>query len=276
MAKKILLVEDDPHIVETVSSRLKARGYDVKAARDGLQAVKKAHQERPDLIILDVRVPAGNGISVAEKLKLSDDTALIPVIFITGYASKDVRQKALEVGAKGLLTKPFAAEDLLPKVRSVLGEVDEKVAGNKQYLKKLEEWEKAVVDDEIVEESKVRKNRILVVEDEAHALETLKDRLEFEGYEIVTAEDGETALSRAGTEKPDLIILDIMLPKVDGFEVCRLLKSDEELRHIRVIMLTARAQDTDINLGKEIGADAYITKPFDFSELIKKIKEVLS
>ena len=117
--------------------------------------------------------------------------------------------------------------------------------------------------------------KILIVEDEPHALETLQDRLEFEGYEIITAEDGETALAKARGESLDLIILDVMLPKMDGRKVCRLLKFDEKLRHIHIIMLTARAQQSDIELGKEVGADAYITKPFDMNILLAKIRELI-
>ena len=119
------------------------------------------------------------------------------------------------------------------------------------------------------------KKKILIVEDEPHALETLRDRLEFEGYEIITAEDGQTALAKAKAEKPDLIILDVMLPKMDGYKVCGLLKADTRHNKIPIIMFTARAHESDKKLGKELGADAYITKPFESVELLGKINELL-
>lgn len=113
------------------------------------------------------------------------------------------------------------------------------------------------------------------MEDEPHALETLQDRLEFEGYEIITAQDGQTALSKAKAEKPDLIILDVMLPKMDGYKVCGLLKADTRYNKIPIIMLTAKAQESDKKLSQEMGAEAYIAKPFEAAELLAKINELL-
>lgn len=119
------------------------------------------------------------------------------------------------------------------------------------------------------------KKKILIVEDEPHALETLQDRLEFEGYEIITAGDGATALIKAKAEKPDLIILDIMLPRMDGYKVCGFLKADTRYNKIPIIMLTAKAQEADRKIGHEMGAEAYIAKPFEPDELLGKIKELL-
>jgi len=119
------------------------------------------------------------------------------------------------------------------------------------------------------------KKKILIVEDEPHALETLQDRLEFEGYEIITAQDGQTALAKAKAEKPDLIILDVMLPKMDGYKVCGLLKADTRYNKIPIIMLTAKAQEADKKLSQEMGAEAYMAKPFEAAELLGKISELL-
>lgn len=119
------------------------------------------------------------------------------------------------------------------------------------------------------------KKKILIVEDEPHALETLQDRLEFEGYETITAGDGATALIKAKAEKPDLIILDIMLPRMDGYKVCGFLKADTRYNKIPVIMLTAKAQESDRKIGQEMGAEAYVTKPFEAAELLGKIEELL-
>lgn len=119
------------------------------------------------------------------------------------------------------------------------------------------------------------KKRLLLVEDEADLVEVVKIRLEANGYEVLTASDGQQALDRARGENPDLIILDLMLPKIDGYKVCRMLKFDEKYKHIPVIMFSARAQESDKKLGLEVGADAYLTKPFDPVLLISKIKELL-
>ena len=117
--------------------------------------------------------------------------------------------------------------------------------------------------------------RILFVEDEESMMETVKLRLEDAGYEVIESCDGQDALDKARSDSPDLIILDIMLPRLDGFTVCRMLKFDEEYKHIPIIMLSARAQESDKQMGAEVGADAYITKPFEPSFLLDKIKEFI-
>jgi DNA-binding response OmpR family regulator len=104
--------------------------------------------------------------------------------------------------------------------------------------------------------------KVLVADDEPHLLRLVKFRLEREGYDVITAGDGEAALELARREHPDLCVLDVMMPKRSGFEVLRALREDEAHRDIKVIMLTARAQDRDVDAGFSLGADDYITKPF--------------
>jgi len=118
--------------------------------------------------------------------------------------------------------------------------------------------------------------KILVVDDEADLVETIRFPLEMEGFNVLVSYNGEDALSQARKEKPDLILLDLMLPKLDGYKVCRLLKFDERYKHIPILMLTAKTQEKDKILGKETGADEYITKPFDIDELMKKVKTYLN
>jgi two-component system alkaline phosphatase synthesis response regulator PhoP len=120
-----------------------------------------------------------------------------------------------------------------------------------------------------------KKKKILVVEDEAELTGAIQIRLEQAGYEVLIAYDGQEALEKARTENPDLIVLDLMLPKIDGYKVCRLLKFDGKYKKIPVVMLTARAQEKDENLGYEVGADAFITKPFKYQVLLAKIAELL-
>ena len=119
------------------------------------------------------------------------------------------------------------------------------------------------------------KKRILVVDDEMDLVAMLSIRLEANDYEVFAAYDGQEGLDKARASKPDLIILDLMLPKIDGYKVCRMLKFDEKYKQIPIILFTARAQESDVKLGKEVGADAYLTKPFEPSILLGKIAELL-
>lgn len=122
---------------------------------------------------------------------------------------------------------------------------------------------------------RIMKKRVLVVDDEGGIVESLKVRLEAAGYEVLTAGDGQAALDKVRAEQPDLIILDILMPKIDGYEVCRLLKFDKRYKDIPIIMLTAKTQDSDKETGMEVGADEYMGKPFDSQVLLRKIKELL-
>lgn len=117
--------------------------------------------------------------------------------------------------------------------------------------------------------------RILIVDDEPELVKAVQIRIEQGGYETLVAYDGREGLEKAKKEKPDLIILDLMLPKMDGYKVCGLLKADARYHEIPVIMLTARAQESDMKTGQEVGADAYIIKPFEHQDLLAKIKELL-
>ena len=119
------------------------------------------------------------------------------------------------------------------------------------------------------------KKRILIVDDEEDIVNVLRFRLEANNYAVLSASEGQEGLNKARAEKPDLIILDLMLPKLDGYKVCRMLKFDESYKSIPIIMFTARAQKKDEELGMEMGADAYIAKPFEPEILLGKIKELL-
>ena len=114
---------------------------------------------------------------------------------------------------------------------------------------------------------------ILIIEDDAAMLRGLKDNFEFEGYRVKTATDGDAGLKDALRFQPDLIILDLMLPKVNGYEVCRFLR--EEKLEMPIIMLTAKGQESDIVLGLKLGADDYVTKPFSIKELLARAQALL-
>jgi two-component system, OmpR family, alkaline phosphatase synthesis response regulator PhoP len=119
------------------------------------------------------------------------------------------------------------------------------------------------------------KGRILVVDDEIYIVHILDFSLGMEGYEVITALDGEQALEKARAEKPDLIVLDIMMPKLDGYETCKILKADAETKEIPVILLSAKGRNVDQKIGFEVGADDYITKPFSPRKLVERINAIL-
>ncbi len=116
--------------------------------------------------------------------------------------------------------------------------------------------------------------KILVIDDEPDLVKALEVRLKSEGYDVITAFDGLSGLNLAREQQPDIILLDIMLPKLDGYKVSRFLKFDEQYKKIPIIMVTAKAEEHDKELGTETGADLYITKPFDEDELLSSIRRL--
>ncbi len=119
------------------------------------------------------------------------------------------------------------------------------------------------------------KEKILIIEDDKHISKLVKYNLEKAGYDCLAVDDGEKALSTLEKEAVDLIILDIMLPKMDGFEVCRALKQDVKLKQVPIIMLTAKGEEVDRIVGLELGADDYVVKPFSPRELVLRVKAIL-
>lgn len=117
--------------------------------------------------------------------------------------------------------------------------------------------------------------RVLVVDDEPDLIRILEFGLRAAGYQVEIAADGQEGLKKAREIRPDIILLDLMLPKLDGYKVCRLLKFDERYRQIPIIILSARTQEGDQNLAKEMGANRFITKPYEFSEILTHIEALL-
>ena len=117
--------------------------------------------------------------------------------------------------------------------------------------------------------------KVLLVDDDPVILKLLQVNFEMEGYTVLTANDGVEGLEKARAERPDVVILDIMMPRMDGLEVTRELKGDDSTKEMPILLLSAKAQASDIQLGREVGADDYLTKPFDPLELLERVSEIL-
>ena len=118
--------------------------------------------------------------------------------------------------------------------------------------------------------------KILIVDDEPNIVISLEFLMKKEGFEVAVANDGDEALAKVASFNPDLLLLDVMMPKKSGFEVCEALRADSECTGLKIVMLTAKGRDTEMAKGLAIGADAYVTKPFSTKELVDKVKEMLA
>lgn len=117
--------------------------------------------------------------------------------------------------------------------------------------------------------------RVLIVDDEPNILISLEFLMKREGYEVQVARDGEEGLALAGSWRPDVVLLDVMMPRKSGFDVCQAIRADAALADMRIVMLTAKGRDTDVAKGLALGADAYLTKPFSTQELVRRVRELL-
>lgn len=117
---------------------------------------------------------------------------------------------------------------------------------------------------------------VLIADDEPNILVTLEFLMQREGHRVLLARDGDEALAQLRAHRPDLVLLDVMMPGKTGFEVCQALRADETLAHTRVLLLTAKGRDTDMAQGLGVGADAYVTKPFSTRELAARVRELLA
>jgi len=133
------------------------------------------------------------------------------------------------------------------------------------------------INDEVISyrREKLSKESVLVIEDETDILELVKFNLEKEGYRVDSVTTGEAALEKARSNPPHLMVLDLMLPGIDGLDVCRILKNDPKTQNIPILMLTARSEEADVVTGLEIGAEDYVTKPFSPRVLVARIRAVL-
>jgi DNA-binding response OmpR family regulator len=117
--------------------------------------------------------------------------------------------------------------------------------------------------------------KVLIVDDEPNIVISVEFLMRREGFEVLVARDGEEGLARVQADRPDLVVLDVMMPKLDGFEVCKAVRADPTLAGVRILMLTAKGRAAEISKGLSLGADAYIPKPFATRELVAKVKELL-
>jgi DNA-binding response OmpR family regulator len=123
--------------------------------------------------------------------------------------------------------------------------------------------------------TKTMTKKVLIADDEQNIVISLEFLLRREGFEVLIASDGEEALTKLRAEKPDLVLLDVMMPKMNGFDVCQAIRADPDLANMRVLMLTAKGREAEVSKGLGLGADAYMTKPFSTKELVVQVRTLL-
>ena len=260
--KKILVIEDDQKIALALQVRLKANGYAVWAAYDAIEGASLGRTVKPDLILLDISMPGGNGFQLAETFNHMLETKGTPIIFITASKSPDLVEKVWDLGAVGLFEKPFDIEKLLYGIELELNRIDSWHAGRSAASAGPKQ-------------DHPEPKQILIIEDDEKIAMALALRLKAAGYEATTAYDALTGLNAAVRNPPALVLLDISMPAGDGFSVAERIQTLLPTL-TPIIFLTASKQPGFKEKAKEMGAAGYFEKPYEAEELVGAIRQALA
>ena len=269
----ILIVDDDPLNLKLLDAQLSSDQYDTILAEDGYTALEKVGTELPDLLLLDIMMPGLDGYEVTERLKADPNTKDIPIILITALDDTEDKIKGLECGADEFLNKPVNTAELLARVKSLL-----RLKLYKDQLKSRKQSQLILTETKDIEElseKRVNLPTILLVEDDEKDVRLIQNYLQEETYRLEVAKTGEEAMSFVLRQKIDLILLDILLPGMDGFEVVSRLKDSEAAKNIQIVAITS-LQDVQSKIkGIELGADDYLIKPINKHELKARVKALV-
>ncbi len=239
IGKSILVVDNEAHIRRFLRHELTNRGYHVLEASGGSEAIDLARENHPDMITLDVLMPDLSGFDVTAVLKNDPDTKEIPILIVSVTEDKE---KAYQLGANDYVTKPFTIETLVDKINLLLRD---------------------------------NQKSILVVDDDTALVKSLKYELEKRDYATYVAYNGKEALKMAESHLPDLILLDIMMPEMDGYEVMKALKRKLETANISIVVMTGIDIDGGRVRALSVGATEYLTKSGGFDKMFKAIENIL-
>ena len=258
--KSILLVDDDATLSEVIQKRITDAGYECSWEQDGAKGLAKLRTTKPDLLILDLMMPNMNGYEVLEEMNIDPALSPIPVLVISNSGEPVQIQKILDLNARDFIIRAhFSPEEVIEKITKIIGTPEITPAAS-EVIKKP-----------------INKTTILIIEDDITLSQIASERLRHEGYQVYTVFDGPDGLTVAGNMHPDLILLDIIMPVMNGFEVLKRLKEDPKLKSIPVIIFSNLAQEKDKIRSRELGAIDYLVKAnFTPALLVERIARILN
>lgn len=294
-----ILVVDDEKDVRTIIRASLEPDYEVFEAQDGLEALERINRIEPDLIILDVMMPLMNGFETCESIRKNPAFIKTPVMFLSALTDKEQIKKGYGAGGNLYLTKPFEPDRLKRNIEHFFQQSPGFVRRKNFTREQILDFEKSVpapvspptlTPKDMIKpvapqpapqsapqhaapayqmKSKTRKEipRVMVVDDDENIFDyimlTIKDE-----YEVVWAKDGFAAIEKMVIYEPDILLLDIMIPKVSGFQLCHSIRKNNVFGSMPIIMISARSEKKDIDYGYRMGANAYVVKPFEPQELL--------
>lgn len=258
MAGRILIAEDEALLRGVLATKLTRLGYKVLEASDGVEALTRLRTDKPDLLLLDIVMPKLNGFDVLEALRADTALRATPVIIISNSGQPVEIERTKRLGAVDYLVKAqFDPDELVTKVVAQIGKPDESM---QEEAKSAEKSDGAV----------------LLVEDDKFLRDLISQKLRNEGFAVSEAIDGEEGMRKLKEESPDIVLLDLILPGMDGFELLKRAKEDVGLARIPVIILSNLGQREDIERGMKLGAHDFLIKAhFTPGEIIAKVRATI-
>jgi CheY-like chemotaxis protein len=261
---RILIIEDEANNLDVARRIVRGAGHEALTATDGLAGLEIARRERPDAVLVDLLLPKLDGWSVTRAIREEPWAKKIPIIAVSALAMQADRERAREAGCDDFVTKPYAPAEL----RVLLGKYFTDNSAPKAATRANDPSASGISPAE-------RLGRVLVVDDEPSNVELIVRRLGGNGYETLTASNGHDAIAIATKEQPDLILMDIMMPGLDGWQATRLLKGDPKTANIPVVFVTARDRPEDVAQGFEAGGIMYVNKPVEPVELFARVRNAI-
>lgn len=262
--KLVMLVDDDRALVQVLRKRLESIDVDVIAAHDGLTVVRTVGHRKPDLVILDVNMVVGNGMTLCAALAHSKTLSPIPVIMLTGRSDRSTIQRCEELGAHYLQKSANVWDELQPLIHKLL-----------ELSNPATQLKPNTVDQKNTSDTTPR---ILVIDDDPDISKAIQTRLKPYGIDVLRAFNGMQGYWTALKENPDVIICDFVMPEGRGNYVLGKLKDHSLTKDIPVLILTGRTVGTrkDFSLERELlslGADSFLSKPLDFNTLLTELQK---
>jgi two-component system, cell cycle response regulator len=268
MTAQILVVDDVPANVKLLEAKLSSEYYDVITAKDGFEAIKKAKEHKPDIILLDVMMPGIDGFEVCKKLKEDYDVSHIPIVMVTALSDKADRIKGLEAGADDFITKPINDVALFARIKSL---VRIKMLMDEVRLRDKTSIEMGIKDEAMnTLISDVSGSRVLLVDDDMVQGKQIVSKLE-STYQVEWISDPEQALARASQGNFDVILISTLLTNSDGLRLASHIKSHEEMRTVPLLVLVDDEPHIMLK-ALEMGINDYMNVPIDKNEMLVRVR----
>ena len=242
--KTILIIDDEPEVLQAVATLVRHEGYDVMLAESGEKTLGILTRRSFDLILTDLMMPGNTGWQVLEAAKQQYPD--IKVVVFTGYIDDQGEAMLVDRNTDGFLVKPIDVAKMRSLLASLLG--DEELIGG----------------------------RIVAVDDERVTLTMVEDVLSDSGMSVTSFESAQEALSGANLDPPDLFVIDVEMPNMNGFEMCEVLRNNNGLARIPIIILTGHADRKTVLRALELGVQGFVIKPYDAENLVAKVRKTLA